>query len=621
MKRRILCLLLAMVTVLGMLASCGSEEITDEDLDKETATRQAVSINMWVVTPDKISEETEALVEGAFNEFTKSRFTTYVDLIFVTENEYEDTLNAKFKAIEDAILAAEEEEKRLKEEARSLKAAGIVTTAATTVETEAETEEETIRNEDGIIELKYPLIKEDQVDIIYMAGYDFMKYLADLERLTPLDAEISSTGSSKALTDYISDLLIKNCKINGAVYGIPNNKVIGEYTYLLVNKELAAKYYIDPNSLTNVDGLLKVYDFMADVAENETEYLPSYGELEYPYIYFWNSELYTDDFSILAAEYRTTYEQTSAANPDLMPKNVFYIAGYIKHLLAMKKFEEAGYFDKAPKETDKYAVRILSGDSSVPAEFGEDYHVLTIKYPTATQSDIFGSFYGVSAYTGNLARSLEIITALNTEQELINILQYGVEDVHYTFNDDKLLTKLNNDYNMTLGTTGNIFMTYPTVDMDPDIWEIGKTQNGQAVLHPLFGFEDSWYGTEDEEGVDMDLMKDVETLSDSWAKKISDCKTYDELYTLLIGPIETETPAEGTDTPAAPEADIEGDKKSDLRLPSKFSTIGEASKALIADPIYSSSVKTVAGEGEDSVNSPCAIYYEWHEKYWPTPEV
>ena len=55
MKRRILALMLCLVTLLTMLVSCQKEEISDEDLNKEQSVRTAVSINMWVVTENKIS--------------------------------------------------------------------------------------------------------------------------------------------------------------------------------------------------------------------------------------------------------------------------------------------------------------------------------------------------------------------------------------------------------------------------------------------------------------------------------------------------------------------------------------------------------------------------------------
>ena len=180
MKRRILSLMLCLVTLLTVFAGCQKKEVDEEELNKEQSVRTAVSLNMWVVTEKKISEETEALIENAFNEVTKARFTTYVDLIFCTESEYNKALDAKFEGIQAAIDAAEAEEQRKKEEARSLKAAGITTVADTTEEvTTVITEEATILNEYGVVELEYPAIPDDQIDIVLVIGRERLEELPE----------------------------------------------------------------------------------------------------------------------------------------------------------------------------------------------------------------------------------------------------------------------------------------------------------------------------------------------------------------------------------------------------------------------------------------------------------
>ena len=109
MKIKFLAILLCLVTVLSVFAGCKSKEIDEDEINQEQSVRTAVSINMWVVTENKVSAETEALVEAAFNEVTKARFTTYVDLVFATEAEYNKLLDEKFAAIEQAKIDAGED--------------------------------------------------------------------------------------------------------------------------------------------------------------------------------------------------------------------------------------------------------------------------------------------------------------------------------------------------------------------------------------------------------------------------------------------------------------------------------------------------------------------------------
>ena len=63
MKIKFLAILLCLVTVLSVFAGCKSKEIDEDEINQEQSVRTAVSINMWVVTENKVSAETEALVE------------------------------------------------------------------------------------------------------------------------------------------------------------------------------------------------------------------------------------------------------------------------------------------------------------------------------------------------------------------------------------------------------------------------------------------------------------------------------------------------------------------------------------------------------------------------------
>ena len=525
MKRRILALMLCLVTLLTMLVSCQDEEISDEELNKEQSVRTAVSINMWVVTENKISAETEALIEEAFNTITKSRFTTYVDLIFCTESEYNDALDARFDAIHAAEQAALEEEQRKKEEARSLKAAGITTVAQTTVaETTVITEEATIVNDYGVVELKYPEIPEDQIDIVLVLGRERLEELVANGYLEDLDDEISETGTSKALNDYIHPVLFNHTKIEDSTYAIPNNHVIGEYTYLLVNRDMAEKYYIHEATISDFKDCL---DLIEDIKANES-IAPVKAPFDDYLTYFWGEDIESDGFSVLASTYTLSMKQvgvklvnsTSPSNQKMNVTDVFSTK-YGEHLARMKRYEEGGYFAKT--ENEEFGVGVVTGDYALRFDYEDDYIVKAIRTPIATEDDVFSSFFAISTFTANIKRSMEIITLLNTTPELRNLLQYGVEGTHYVLDDDGKVERLNNDYMMDINKTGNVFMAYPEEGMDVNAWVYGKLQNSECAAHVMLGFREVWGN------VNAETMQRITALSKEYKDKLDACKTADEI--------------------------------------------------------------------------------------------
>ena len=50
------------------------------------------------------------------------------------------------------------------------------------------------------------------------------------------------SGNSKKLNNYIYPSLLNSASVNGHTYAIPNNHMVGEYTFMLVNKAVASKY-------------------------------------------------------------------------------------------------------------------------------------------------------------------------------------------------------------------------------------------------------------------------------------------------------------------------------------------------------------------------------------------
>lgn len=285
MKRKLVCLLLAFVMLLScFLTGCTQEEQTNEGdgSGEEAVDNSAKSITLWLIEEEGMTEQAKKLVSEAFTEITKSAFKTNVVLKYCSADTYYDQLENAIKASQERAILLEEcqnafdafknedankdkDMAKLTEEFYTLhpEYAQFREDSAALEDEEDETgvkEDETETNELGIIETKYPAVAKDQVDIFYLSGYDKYSEYINSEWLTPLNEELSA--ASKKLNSYISVSLLNGVQVDGSVYAIPNNVPIGEYTYMMIDKEYFDGYY---NKIDNVSSVVDLPRFLNDV--------------------------------------------------------------------------------------------------------------------------------------------------------------------------------------------------------------------------------------------------------------------------------------------------------------------------------------------------------------------
>ena len=654
--KKIICLLLcaAMLFSVMILAGCGKK---DEDSSMEDITDQssssATTLTMYVVTKDETTEEAESMVSDAINKLTKAQYKTQVNFIFMTEDEYYATMEQLLSANEERVKKAEEAKKNKNKESNT--------------ETATETESETLStetNEYGVTITRYPTVSDDQVDILYMGnlgtvkGYD--KYLEYIENgwLAQLNAELS--GSSKKLKSYISSALISAVQYNGNTYAIPNNNIIGSYTYMLIDKEMYDKLYYTAE-IENVKTIMDLADFLSDVHKYYPDVLPINSTYEYcmnDLAYYWDisvadhpdgksvqnaktadskttanfthhSYKVTGDFSVIGYAY-TDLSTISRGKTLLSFDSLFTNKTYVTNFLTLADYKYSGYFGE-PADGQKVAVSFVTGDASVANQYKDTHYVVTVGYPKVTEDDVYGNMFAVSAYTSSVQRSMEIITFLNTNKEVRNLLQYGLEGIHYELDENDVVTRLNHDYMMDIEATGNCFLAYPEEGMNKDVWDIAKEQNRVAVLNPLYGFsfdnELTWKDPETETSdkkdpnpygtyqiLDETLLTYISNLSDTVWGKITACQSYDELETLVTNLQKQLSPRNDakigtiTDNKMAveePETDEEGNPvEKETEAETEVETDREG------NPIYTQTVE---------IYTPFVIYFNWLSKYGYLP--
>ena len=334
MNKKLVCLILALVMLLPVcFTGCGviggDSASTGDATDKanEDANTLTRTLTMFLITERHVytAEEVEQIkaekgaeskeyieakgvmeayanVAAEINKITKAKFRTQLLTSFYTIEEYRAVEEIMALQVKIAEITKEAKD-ALKKFKREQKAMGITDeseilkrfyekypdyaeyTEAETVDETIETEVETIVNEYGIKELKYPDAAANQVDIVCVCGYEnYVKYVNN-GWLASLDSELD--GASKAIYTYVNEKFMTSAMLGSFTYGIPNNTAIGEYTYLLLNKELYDFYQYDYEKVSSLSSDA-VQDFLKDIAMYEPDYVPITGEVGITNTFFWS---------------------------------------------------------------------------------------------------------------------------------------------------------------------------------------------------------------------------------------------------------------------------------------------------------------------------------------------
>lgn len=691
MKKRFLCMFLCIMLVLSaILTSCNDKKDDDSSgVNVEELSESCVTVTLYLMYNDVAETEEEKAaaaaardeVEKEFTKITKSRFKINVDIIYLTEDEYYEKVEGSIKASVEESNQREACFKALKQLIRAEKKKGNTDEAAIrntffnvhpewekyrNEEEEEEVtqgEEETIRNELGVVELKYPETKENQVDIIFINGYD--KYMQLIKAddgdswLAPLDEQLEN--SAKKLKNYISAALLNGVKMDGSTYAIPNNVAIGEYTFMMIDKDMFDECY---GNYEDVKSVLDLKDFFADLSalypvgethegskypngvvpinstfddcmkdfvwywtlgyeEFEGEDVDANGKPVIEYSYNFDT---TNKFSVLGALYNGP-DSISRGKIELGFESLFTNSQYRDLFLKLKAYEFNNYFGSATEEVPA-AVTFQKGDYAIKDaaeknngvyvdENGKEYYAIVVRYPEADEQSLYGNMFGVNAFSEHVFASMTIITAINTDAELRNLLQYGIEGQNYEIDEvTGVLRRLNHNYMMDIEKTGNCFIAYPEEGQPANYWDNAKKQNNESLINPLMGFDFDTILEESDTKLDNDLIKYTNILTSDVLKKIEACETIEELDKLLNTP--NSGLCDSLKPVKNPTIEVEYENNGKLEI---ATMIVNLKKMTNKNYDCSNSGDEFAAEPVEDLNgeSPYKVYYEWLSQYGYLP--
>jgi len=508
MKKSLLALFLVLVMCASIiLTSCSSNKEDEKEPGIEVGSATApLTLTLYAPTDGSTTPEQVEVVQAAFSAITKSKFNANIVLKLIPDDKYEETINNLIEKIVQKIAEDEAaEESRFQANLEAIQKGETLPPE----ETEAP---ETSADGENSPETQYPEEKENQLDIFLVRSFETYYNLVKNEHLSALDEDLAS--GAKLLNSYVYPYLLRAAKVEGETFGIFNNTVFGDYKYMLLNKELIDKYDYDPEVMNDIHDISY---FLQEIKQKEPDVIPFLGDIEAPVLYYENQPSLLGAF-IPELSTNGTIDALSYLPTVGAPKNLLSATMYTRWLREYNTLEQLGCFVEKTdaNKNAKFAATIIDGDASLSPTYadvygnfktdkfgfkyvtidGTDYYISVYRRPVASNDEIFNAGFVVSAYTEDVSRCMDIITALNTDATLSNLLMYGVEEVHYVINEDSgLVHRITDEYSMNIEHIGNIFLLKQSDDMSEywtrmsnNGWQNAKNANREAILHPFTSF-------------------------------------------------------------------------------------------------------------------------------------
>lgn len=324
----------------------------------------------------------------------------------------------------------------------------------------------------------------DDVDIYFTCSWSADEYNSYAKKGAwvrldnPDNNLIEKYGSD--IWNELPEVLKVGAEIEGSdgygVYALPGYKDFGTQNCWDINVDLLEKYGYTLDDIKNTD-YYGFGDILKTVKEGEgADFYPLLVEGRVLERMVTNSIIVNGDSGSSAV--MSYYIDPTDVSKDLGSKieNKFATEEFKKFAEKTREYYEAGYIDPGcandqtandlrtakQKEgayligTQSYA---LGYEIQASAERGIHVEFVPCTPPYVDKTSTQGAMMAISTASKNPERAMAFLNLLNTDPYLMTLLEYGVEGVHYNYNDDGLVVfteEKNNNYSPWRNGMGNI---------------------------------------------------------------------------------------------------------------------------------------------------------------------
>ncbi|MDR2246334.1 MAG: ABC transporter substrate-binding protein [Treponema sp.] len=331
----------------------------------------------------------------------------------------------------------------------------------------------------------------EPLDLLPVMGSQANSYFQQ-GQLIPLDDLLKVHGQEMVKT--VGERYLSACRINGEQVGIPALKDMARGFGLLVTREYVDKYRLDLGKVKTIEDVTPI---LAAIKKAEPNFYPlnlsnsvNCVTLSIPH------DTLGDDFGVLIGQDRKVV-------------NLFETPIYRQRVELFRSWYLAGYIprDAATKE-DSNAVALRAGAACAYFTLGkpgievEDavsagmpLELARINQGYSTTSDINGLMWAIPLNAKHPEKSMILMNLLFTDPVLINLIDYGIEGVHYVKRPDGTIgypsgvSAADSPYMLNMSwQLGNQWLSYVWEGSPPDLYKQLQAYNNSAAPSPAMGF-------------------------------------------------------------------------------------------------------------------------------------
>ncbi|MFC5470440.1 ABC transporter substrate-binding protein [Cohnella suwonensis] len=337
------------------------------------------------------------------------------------------------------------------------------------------------------------IASRESVDVMFTAAWN--GYSKNVAKGAYKDIGELLQQYGKGILESLDPAFLEGSKIDGKNYGVPTNKELASAGGIVYRKDIAEELGLDMNAVKTPEDLDAIYKV---VKEKKPDMIPLYttgglftvhsfsefdflGDGTIPGVIMKNS----DNTKVELAEEMDIYKRYLGVARDYFTKGYINKDAATTQLSSQDAYKAGKVFSTVEPMKPGKADEIANA-SGLSGKLGQ----IMLTGKTVSTGETAGAMLAISSTSKDPARAMMLINLLHTDKEINNLLNFGIEGVHYTLNGD-IMTPTAQSAQYSPGVAwelGNQFLNRVWDSEDPRKWELFKEFNSGAKSSPGLGF-------------------------------------------------------------------------------------------------------------------------------------